>query len=119
MGKYGRPKLPDNERREAGALHIRLNQEERKIVEEKAEAAGVTPHEWARLAALERDPPPRQFIPELNREAWLEMAKLMATLNGAIWRFREGGEGSLRAAVEGVHGELATVRNLLIGGDKS
>jgi hypothetical protein len=115
LGKYGRPKLPDGERREAGALHIRLNQTERKIVEEKASLAGVTPHEWSRLAALERDPPPRQFIPELNREAWLEMAKLMTTLNGAIWRFQEGREGSLRAAMESVRGELATVRNLLIG----
>lgn len=116
MAKYGRPKLPDGERREAGALNIRLNQTERKIVEEKALLAGVTPHQWARLAALERDPPPRQFIPELNRAAWIEMASLMATLNDAIWRFQEGREGSLRAAVEDVRGELAAVRNLLIGG---
>lgn len=117
MGKYGRPRLPDGMRREAGALHIRLNREERKIVEEKASLAGVTPHEWARLAALERDPPPRQIIPELNREAWLEMSKLMATLNGAIWRFHDGREGALKSAVENVRGELAAVRNLLIGGE--
>ena len=116
MGKYGRPRLPDSERREAGALHIRLNQEERKIVEEKALQAGVTPHEWARLAALERDPPPRQIIPELNRQAWLEMAKLMATLNGAIWRFQPGMDGALKVVVESVRQELAAVRNLLIGG---
>lgn len=117
MGKYGRPRLPDSERREAGALHIRLNQEELRIVEEKATLAGVTPHEWARLAALERDPPHRQSIPELNREAWLEMAKLMATLNGAIYSFRESREGSLKGALESVRGELAGVRNLLIGGE--
>lgn len=116
MGKYGRPKLPVGERREAGALHIRLNEEERRIVEEKASQAGVTPHEWARYAALERDPPRRQIIPEINREAWLEMARLMAALNGAVWRFQPGREGSLREAVEGLRGELAEVRNLLIGG---
>jgi hypothetical protein len=52
----------------------------------------------------------------LNREAWLEMARLMATLNGAIWRFQAGGEESLRASVEAVRQELAEVRNLLIGG---
>lgn len=115
MGKYGRPRLPEGTRRDAGALHVRLNREERRLVDEKASQAGVTPHEWARLAALERDPPPRQIIPELNREAWLEMAKLAATLNGAVWRFQPGGEGSLRAAVEGLRGELAAVRNLLIG----
>lgn len=117
MGKYGRPRLPAGERRDAGALHIRLNEEERLIVDEKAAAAGVTPHEWARLAALERDPPERRVIPELNRGAWLEMAKLMATLNGAVWRFQPGREGSLRDAVEGVRQELAEVRNLLIGGE--
>ena len=115
MGRYGRPKLPESERREAGALHIRLNKEERRVVEEKASQAGVTPHEWARLAALERDPPKRQVIPELNREAWLEMARLMATLNSAVWRFQPGQEGALREAVEAVRGELAAVRNLLIG----
>ena len=117
MGKYGRPRLPEGERRDAGALHVRLNAEERKVVDEKAARAGVTPHEWARLAALERDPPERRVIPELNREAWLEMARLMAALNGAVWRFRPGGEGSLGAAVDGVRRELAEVRNLLIGGE--
>jgi hypothetical protein len=65
----------------------------RRVVEEKASQAGVTPHEWARLAAPERDPPKRQVIPELNRDAWLEMARLMATLNGAVWRFQTGKEG--------------------------
>jgi hypothetical protein len=118
LGRYGRPKLPASERRDAGALHIRLNEEERVIVEEKAAQAGVTAHEWARCAALERDPPKRQIIPELNQQAWLEMARLMATLNGAIWRFQPGGEESLRAAVEAVRGELAEVRNMLIGGSK-
>jgi hypothetical protein len=117
MGKYGRPRLPEGQRREAGALHLRLNSEERRIVEEKASNAGVTPHEWARHAALERDPPERRIIPELNREAWLEMSKLMATLNGAIWRFQPGGESSLGDAVEGVRRELATVRRLLVGGE--
>ena len=116
MAKYGRPRLPESERREAGALHIRLNKEERQIIEEKASSAGVTPHEWARAASLERDPPPRKIIPELNRQAWLEMARLMATLNGAIWRFQPGGEESVREAVEAVRQELAAVRNQLIGG---
>jgi hypothetical protein len=45
------------------------------------------------------------------------MAKLMATLNGAVWRFQPGGESSLGDAVEGVRRELATVRRLLVGGE--
>jgi len=118
MGKAGRPKLTETERRTAGQLVVRLNQRERETVARKAEAAGVTPTEWARYAALGRTPPPRQVIPELNRKAWLELSKLAATLNGALWRFRPGGEDSLRADVERVRRELAGVRNLLIGGEE-
>ena len=117
MGKFGRPKLPSNKRREAGALHVRLNQEERKIVEEKAREAGVTPHEWARLAALERNPPPRQIVPELNKAAWRDTAKTLASLKTALWRLQPGMEDSLRAMLEGVKDELVTVRKLLVGGE--
>ena len=49
-------------------LNVRLNQEEKVIVEEKAHDAGITVHEWARLAALERHPPVRSIVPELNHE---------------------------------------------------
>ena len=118
MGKAGRLKLPDTERRTAGQLVVRLNARELEAVRRKAEEAGVTPTEWARYAALGRTPPPRQVIPELNRKAWLELSRLAATLNGAIWRFRPGEEDSLRAGVERVRRELAGVRNLLIGGEE-
>ena len=117
MGKFGRPKLPSSKRREAGALHIRLNQEELSIVEEKAREAGVTPHEWARLAALERDPPPRQIVPELNKAAWRETAKTLAILKSALWRLQPGTEDSLRAMLEGVKDELVSVRKQLAGGE--
>jgi hypothetical protein len=116
MGKYGRPKLPESERRGARPLHIRLNEEERKIVEEKASLAGVTPHEWARLAALGQDPPIRPIVPELNYEAWHETAKLLSTLKGAIWRFQPGMEEALRAMLEGTKDDLTVVRKLLLGG---
>lgn len=108
--------MGEGERRVAGALLVRLNEREREIVSAKAKDAGVTPTEWARFAALEKAPPPRHVIPELNRAAWLELSKLAATLNGALWRFRPGGEESLMAGIERVRNELAEVRNLLIGG---
>lgn len=84
MGRYGRPKLANAERRTATALLIRLNEEEHRVIEAKARAAGVTMTEWARYAAMERDPPAKKIIPELNRKAWLELSRLAATLNGAI-----------------------------------
>jgi hypothetical protein len=116
LGKYGRPKLKPHERRDASTLNVRLNKVEREIVKEKAAQAGVTLHEWARLAALEQDPPIRPIVPELNYEAWRETAKLLSTLKGAIWRFQPGMEEALRLTLESTREELTVVRKLLLGG---
>jgi len=115
MGKNGRPKLAESERRTAGQLVVRLNERELEIVTRKAKDAGVTPTEWARFAALHRDPPQLQVVPELNQKAWLELARLAAALGGAIRRFRPGGEAPLGSQVMRVYNELKAVRNLLIG----
>lgn len=115
MPRLGRRKLPDNERRTAGTLNVRLNERELKGVEEKARQAGITPTEWARFAALERHPPERRIIPPLNQSAWLELSKLTATLNGAIWRFRPGSEQALSTLFEIVQQELSRVRSQLVG----
>jgi hypothetical protein len=118
MGQYGRPKLSDEERRTALTLNVRLNVGEREIVERKAREAGVTPTEWARLAALERSPPARRVIPEINRAAWLELAHLAATLNTALGRFNSGDENELVSTFKSLRRELAHVRNQLIGNDE-
>jgi hypothetical protein len=115
MGRLGRHKLPDEQRRTAGTLNVRFNQQEWETVEAKAEAAGVTPTEWARLASLGRNPPPRRVVPELNEKAWRELGKLAATLNGAMWRFRPGLEDGLRELFEIVRRELHQVRIELKG----
>lgn len=115
MARYGRPKLPDAERREALKVNVRFNEAERQIVEAKAAAAGVTATEWTRLAALERDPPERRVVPEVNRAAWLELARVAATLNGAIWRLKPQYEHGLMQLLEIVRRELGAVRNGLIG----
>ncbi len=99
-------------------MNVRLNTGEREIVERKAREAGVTPTEWARLAALEKSPPARRVIPEINREAWLELARLAATLNTALGRFQTGDGGELASTFEALRGELAGVRNQLIGNDE-
>jgi hypothetical protein len=116
MAKRGRPKLPPAERRAAASLNVRFNEAEWKKVEAKARAARLSPTEWARYAAIERNPPAPIIIPELNKSAWRELARLAATLNGAMWRFRPGAEESLRALFEGVRRELGSVRRQLIGG---
>ena len=116
MGKYGRPKLKPHERRDAATLNVRLNKVEREIIKEKAAQAGVTVHEWARLAALGQDPPVRPIVPEINYEAWCETAKLLSTLKAAIWRFQPGMDEALRASLEGTREDLTAVRKLLLGG---
>lgn len=115
MAKLGRRKLPDEQRRTAASLNVRFNRQEWETVEQKAAEAGVSPTEWARLAALERNPPPRRAIPELNQKAWLELARLAAALNGAMWRFRPGAEGGLRELFQSVRHELYNVRMQLKG----
>jgi DNA-binding response OmpR family regulator len=117
MGKYGRPKLSEKERRTALTLNVRLNAGEREIVERKAREASVTPTEWARLAALEQSPPARRVIPEINREAWLDLARLVATLNTALGRFRSGETDEWARLIEPLRGELALIRYRLIGND--
>ena len=115
MGRLGRRPLPEEQRRTAGSLNVRFNQEEWKTVEQKAADAGVSPTEWARLAALERDPPPRRAVPELNEPAWRELGTLADALKRTLWRLRPGAEEGLRELFESVREELHHVRMGLKG----
>lgn len=115
MAQLGRRKLPDEQRRTAASLNVRFNLKEWDAVEQKAAAAGLTPTEWARLATLERNPPPRRVVPELNQKAWRELGRLAATLNGAMCRFRPGAEDALSAVFYAVRQELYHVRIQLKG----
>lgn len=115
MARLGRRKLPDEQRRTAASLNVRFNQQEWATVEHKAAAAGLTPTEWARLATLNRNPPPCRAVPALNEKAWRELARLTATLNGAMWRFRPGAEDGLRELFLSVREELHSVRMGLKG----
>lgn len=115
MSRLGRRKLPDEQRRTAASLNVRFNKQEWETIEQKAADAGVSPTEWARLAALDRNPPPRRAVPELNETAWRELARLAAALNGALWRFRPGAEDGLRELFMSVREELHSVRMGLKG----
>lgn len=118
MGNYGRPRLPDEKRRSI-TLPVRLNDEELAVIEAKAIEAGISPSAWMRLAAQERNPPPRcRVLPELNHEAWKELAQVSRDLSDAVWKFEAGDESSLGAVVVQMRRELATVRSQLIGNKK-
>jgi hypothetical protein len=115
MGRLGRRKLPEQQRRTAGALNVRFNVEEWATVVQKAADAGVTPTEWARVATLGRNPPPCREVPEVNEQAWRELGRLAATLNAVMWRFRPGLEDGLRELFDVVRKELHQVRMALKG----
>jgi len=114
--RHGRPKLADNERREALTLNVRFNEEEARVVTEKAATAGVTPTEWARAAALGRTPKARVVVPEINREAWLNLAGLAANFNRTMALINEGRDiGVRREMAEHLQHELTSLRAALLG----
>lgn len=114
MGKYGRPRLTDEKRRSI-TLPVRLNDDELVVIEAKAIEAGISPSAWMRLAAQERNPPPRRVLPELNWKAWKELSQVSRDLRNAVRNFKSGSDSELGARVEQMRRELAAVRNQLIG----
>jgi len=57
---------------------IRFSPDEWATVEAKAKDAGITPSAWVRQAALNQLP---AKIPELNLQAWSQLARLAANIN--------------------------------------
>lgn len=115
MGKYGRPKLSEEDRRSI-TLPVRLNDDELAVIQAKASEAGISPSAWMRLAAQERNPPPRcRVLPELNHEAWKELSQVSRDLRNAVRKFKSGSDSELGALVEQMRRELAAVRHQLIG----
>lgn len=62
-------------------MAIRLTPAERARVEMKAAQAGLPPATFVRQAALNKVVSPPMQIPEVNRETYLELAKVGGNLN--------------------------------------
>lgn len=73
--KRGRKPKPADERRRH-SVTARLTDDELALVDSRRGA--VSRGEWIRRSALGRPP---QVIPEINREAWQELARSAANLN--------------------------------------
>ena len=88
------------------------------LVRLDARRGQVSRGEWMRLAALDR--PPR-IVPEVNKVAWADLARVAGNLNQITRAINEGrlptkdmpGAGK---AVMDVRAHLDAVRGLLIGG---
>lgn len=111
MGRRGRkPISPDQQRRHA--VTCRLTDAERARVD--ASRGAVTRGEYLRRAALGN--PPR-LVPELNRVAYAELARLSSNLNQLL-RGLNSGQGDADEAVQlvaEVRGHVTELRRDLLG----
>ena len=104
--RRGPAPLPAAEKRQH-CVSVRLN------ADELARLDGVRGQfqrgEWLRMAALDRLPP---TVPELNRQAWADLARAAANLNQLARHLNEG-RGSTDA--DAIRSELSAFRLALIG----
>lgn len=74
-GGFGKPKLPSDDVREH-CVSVRLNKAE--LTQLDSKRSGYRRGEWLRMAALHQLAP---VLPEVNKEAWAELARSAANLN--------------------------------------
>jgi len=103
--RRGHPKLDDSECR-TNCVSVRLNEAELDLLNKRR--GPLKRGEWLRMSALDQLPP---AVPELNREAWIELAKSSANLNQIAKKLNQGE----LVRIEIIRGELTKFRNDLIG----
>ena len=108
--RRGPAPLPADEKREH-CVSVRLNAAELKLLEAKC---GAFPHgAWLRMAALDQLPP---AIPEANRLAWIELARVAANLNQAQAAVNRRAVCSYPAGLfKELRDAVSALRNSLIG----
>lgn len=108
--KRGRKPIADAERRKH-AVTCRLTDAEAEHIDRLR--GGMSRGEWLRLAALKR--PPR-VVPEANREAWAELARLAANLNQHQRAINEGhAEAAPAVDLAELRGQVQALRRELLG----
>ncbi len=77
MGKRGPEPKPENELRTV-RLSVFMTEAEADEIERRAKLVGMRTPAYLREAGLDRLPP---TVPELNREAWTQLARAASNLN--------------------------------------
>lgn len=88
LRKRGRKRVPESQQRRH-PVTCRLTDAERDHVD--ASRGSVTRGEFVRRAALSAVP---RVVPEVNREAWVELARLSANLNQLVRHLNERRPGT-------------------------
>ena len=111
MKKQERRRLAADEKREH-CVSVRMNEAE--LARLDAERGRFHRGEWLRRTwSLTQPKPP---VPEVNRQAWAELARLAGNLNQAMKAFHEGRlRGVDPAVLEELFHQVAGLRLALIG----
>ena len=113
--KRGRKRLPSHLARKH-PVTCRLTDAELEFVDQARGAdengkAAVTRGEYIRLAALKA--PPR-VVPEVNREAWAELARVSSNLNQAMAAYNKSGNLKAGPAIKGVRDAVLPLHHELL-----
>jgi len=114
-GKGGRPRSNPSQLR-AQSLGVCVNLAEMDAIRRKADSVGLSVSQWLRQVALARYVP-RPLVPELNREAYAELAKLAGNLNQLV-RTASAAEGRVlvpMTLLKEVYAMLQQLRLELLG----
>ena len=94
---------------------VRVSARELDAITSRAVAAGVTPCQWLREAALSRRLPSPP-VPEVNRQEYSALARLGSNLNQLARAVNEGRPVTVPSALlQRLTGEVARLRLALIG----
>ena len=107
-GRSGRPRVPQGEVRKR-TIGVRVNAAELDALQRKADSLGLPLAQWLRKVALSRFVP-RPLVPEVNREAYAELAKLAGNLNQLARASHEGRASVPFPLLKATHDALNALR---------
>lgn len=110
MTARGRKELPEHEKRKH-PITCRLTDAELSLANQRRGA--LTCGEWMRRGALASIPP---TIPALNREAWIELARLSSNLNQIAKRLNQTGKMEVSKVKEEVEALRRAILNVQLEG---
>lgn len=113
MAKRGPAPLPPEQHRTV-RVNVYLHPDEAALLDRARDRVGLGRSAYMRLAALNRLPP---TIPEVNRRAWLELARLAGNLNQHQRAINEGRIDSSISAedIASLRGVVDALRRELVG----
>lgn len=115
-GRSGRPCVPQDEVRKR-TVGVRVNTAELDALQRKADSLGLPLAQWLRKVALSRFVP-RPLVPEVNREAYAELAKLAGNLNQLARAAHEGRAVVPFPLLKATHDTLNVLRLDLLGANR-